>query len=147
MSPDAPALPRVLAVDDEPLITTMLARVLREDCVVVVEHDGRAALDRLRRDDDFALVLSDLRMPWLDGFQLLAAVRRELPAVAARFAILTGGADPAREAELERLGVPVLYKPFGLADLRALVGCYLAPARPRLRLRPRPLPAPWARAG
>jgi CheY-like chemotaxis protein len=120
---------RVLVVDDEPMVTDMLVRALRRTCVVITDPDGQAALDRLRVDDDFALILSDIRMPRLDGFELLGAVRRERPGLAARFAIITGGADAGREASLERSGVPVLYKPFGLHALRALVARYLAPVQ------------------
>ena len=131
---------RVLVVDDEPMVTDMLVRALRRTCVVITDPDGQAALDRLRVDDDFALVLSDIRMPRLDGFELLAAVRRERPRLAARFAIITGGADAGREAALERSGVPVLYKPFGLRALRALVARYVAPVRaPDAPLEPRPV--------
>ena len=69
----------ILIADDEPAVTTPLEAVLSADGYnVVVVSDGNAALARLEQDD-IALVLTDLKMPGLDGMALLEAVRtREL---------------------------------------------------------------------
>jgi PAS domain S-box-containing protein len=71
----------ILVVDDEADVLDVLADILRGDGHDVDTADsGDAALERLR-DRDFAVVVSDLRMPGLDGPGLYEKLRQELPAV------------------------------------------------------------------
>ncbi len=83
--------PRVLFVDDEPQLLEGLARVLRREYQVVTATGGPAGIDLLRTDQDFAVIVSDLRMPGLDGISLLTAASRIAPD-ACRI-LLTGYAD------------------------------------------------------
>lgn len=77
--PDAPR--RVLVVDDEELVRSMLVRYLERKGYQVQEAgDGKKALD-LFREHNFDLVLSDVRMPGLDGIQLLKALKEINPRV------------------------------------------------------------------
>jgi CheY-like chemotaxis protein len=132
-------MPRVLVVDDEPFVVELVGRMLRRVCVVEGAPDGATALARLRGSPTkYALILSDLSMPHLDGLGLLDALRAELPAMAERFAIVTGGAqNPRDDLRLGRAGVPVVWKPFKGIELIALVRGYLpgdtaaVPDRPR----------------
>lgn len=79
MPPDVPR--RVLVVDDEELVRSMLARYLeRKGFDVVSAADGREALE-LFRERNFDLVLSDVRMPGLDGIGLLKALKEINPRV------------------------------------------------------------------
>jgi len=110
----------VLIVDDEPIVTSLVARVLRRSHTVEIAPDGEVGLDCARRLE-IGMVLSDLRMPRLSGLGLLATLRHEQPELAARFAIMTGGGTPEEELALARAGVPVLRKPFGRGELTALV--------------------------
>ena len=68
-----------LIVDDDPGMTRLLARMLRSvspGCRARVEHNGRAALERMREDRP-DLVLLDLLMPEMDGYAVLAAMRED----------------------------------------------------------------------
>ena len=69
----------VLVADDEPYIGRII-RLKLEDGPYRVEivHDGRAALERLRSDERFDLVLLDIMMPHASGLEVLEALR-ELP--------------------------------------------------------------------
>lgn len=92
----APPLPEratwsVLCVDDEPNILSALKRVLRaEDCRVLQAGGGQEALEILERES-VDVVLSDMRMPGMDGAALLAQVRARWPETAR--ILLTGYAD------------------------------------------------------
>ncbi|HSK96058.1 MAG TPA: ATP-binding protein, partial [Euzebyales bacterium] len=113
-----PALPRgaapaptsrvALVADDEPALRDLLCDLLRGlGFDVTVATDGAAALDVARRLDRLDLVVSDLRMPRLDGLEL----RRQVRALHARAAIvLLSGAPPA--APVADRNLRIVHKPF-----------------------------------
>jgi len=125
---DAPAKPsdarrRVLVVDDEPELAQTLAGLLKgEGFDVSIAVGGAAAIEQLR-DGEFDLVLSDLRMPGVDGPELFAWVRAEKPDMAERIGFVTGDTlGPAAVHFLKEAGRPYIEKPFTRAAIRALVG-------------------------
>ena len=113
----------ILIADDEPAVTTPLEAVLTADGYnVVVVSDGIAALERLSQDD-IALVLTDLKMPGLDGMALLEAIRtREL---LVECIIITGEASVDTAVEAMRFGAyDYIEKPLTkqkLTRLKALI--------------------------
>jgi PAS domain S-box-containing protein len=111
-----------LVVDDEPDLTEALARFLRlEGYSVALASSGREAQALLGKRD-FDLILSDLRMPDLDGPALHDWVLRERPHLADRMAFVTGdtlGAEAVRF--LTRAGRPFIEKPFTRASVKQLL--------------------------
>jgi two-component system NtrC family sensor kinase len=111
-----------LIVDDEEEVASVLAEILRGDGFLVeTAADGTVARERLaaRR---FDVVLSDLRMPGLDGAALHAWLAEARPALAARVVFVTGDRLGAgAEAMLAATGRPVLAKPFSPAEVRRVV--------------------------
>jgi CheY-like chemotaxis protein len=87
----APPRPRLLFVDDEPAVLEALAANLRRGFDVTTATSGAEALDHLRCSSDFAVVVSDMRMPAMDGATFLAHAR-EIAPDAVRL-LLTGQAD------------------------------------------------------
>ena len=70
---------RVLVVDDEPIILETMSAILEnKDFVVRTAHDGFSALATLRETLP-DLIISDLRMPNMSGFEFLSIVRRRFP--------------------------------------------------------------------
>lgn len=69
-----PQKPRILVVDDEAVNRLLLSRILRANAEIVEAADGMQALDRLAAGT-FDLVLLDIMMPRMDGFQVLKAIR------------------------------------------------------------------------
>jgi len=67
-------LPRVLCVDDEPRVVQGLAVHLRRGYEVLTAHGGEEALEKLKTTGPVAVVVSDMRMPSMDGATLLAKV-------------------------------------------------------------------------
>ena len=70
----------VLCVDDEPLVLEGLERTLRQNFEVVTETKPLAALALLeKRELDFVAVISDMRMPLMDGAKFLACAAEIVP--------------------------------------------------------------------
>jgi DNA-binding NarL/FixJ family response regulator len=73
-----------LIVDDHPLVCSALEGMLKtafEPCDLLQAHSAAEALDTVRRLDDLDLVLLDLRLPDVEGFQGLLQLRREAPKI------------------------------------------------------------------
>lgn len=115
------ARPLVLCIDDEPHNLDLLDRVLRRRFDVVTETHPEAALDALGAHDDIAVVLSDFRMPTMDGVELLTRVGGLRPDV--RRVLVTGyaDADPVVAAVAAGDIHCVVHKPWRPPELTALV--------------------------
>jgi PAS domain S-box-containing protein len=121
---------RVLVVDDEVELGAMLADLLTpQGHHVDVVTDGRQALDKLAADT-YDVILSDVRMPGLDGPALYEEARRLHPGQERRFVFITGDTLTSGTAEfIARAGVPSLAKPFRLDEIERVVNA--ARAAPR----------------
>jgi CheY-like chemotaxis protein len=120
---------RILVVDDEEAVRALIARGLALDGhEVLMAGDGAEALDVLAEHTGaFDLVLSDIRMPLMDGIAMALAAKRDYPALA--IMLMTGYAEQRERAKsLENIVVDVMTKPFGLAELRATVAGVLSGA-------------------
>ncbi len=82
---------RILLVDDEPLVLDALSRLLRRHFDVSTAPSGVIGLQTLRADDAFAVIVSDMRMPIMDGVAFLKAARQVAPDAVR--VMLTGQAD------------------------------------------------------
>jgi excisionase family DNA binding protein len=103
--------PRVLVVDDEAAIRDLLAKTLAlAEYDVDLAPDGRQALERLRIIP-YDLLITDLKMPGIDGLNVIREARRlkpEIPVI-----IITGFSTEASAIEAVNLGVSgYLTKPF-----------------------------------
>ena len=83
--------PRILCVDDEPNVLEGLERTLFEHFDVTTATSGAEGLEILQSEDPFAVVVSDMRMPVMDGAAFLAQVREVVPNTVR--VLLTGHAD------------------------------------------------------
>jgi len=102
----------ILLVDDEELVRRGTAEMLRELGHRVIEAEGGAeALQLLAAEPDIEALVTDYKMPRMDGAELAARVRRARPALPILLISgYTGAADPIE-------GLPRLNKPFGLSEL------------------------------
>lgn len=122
---------RILLVDDEEPVRGFLKRGLEMDGhQVETAIDGADGLDRLvETGGGFDLLLTDIRMPLMDGIALALAAKRDYPDLT--ILLMTGFADQRERAKgLESIVEDVLTKPFSLADLRTTVARVLE-ARPK----------------
>lgn len=124
-APPQPARPmRLLLVDDEPQIVAALARALRRSfgsrLAIESFSAGQTALDRLR-ERSFDVVISDLRMPGIDGLTLLAETARLQPRCVRLVLSATADFATAQQA-INSFGLfRFLTKPWDTAELRAHV--------------------------
>ncbi|MDR3423226.1 MAG: response regulator [Xanthobacteraceae bacterium] len=113
---------RVLIAEDEEALRALCARALLTDGhEVKAASDGGEALDLLAREaGGFDLLLTDIRMPVMDGIELALAAGREYPELTIMF--MTGYADQRERAHgLDAIIHDVIAKPFSVAALRAAV--------------------------
>lgn len=113
--------PHVLLVDDEDRMLKALRRALRRLPIEVeTAPDARRALDRLAKTPEIGLVVSDLKMPGMDGLALLGRVRHDHPEIGR--ILLSGWASEVSKAEARAAGLyAVLSKPWDDAELKAAI--------------------------
>jgi DNA-binding NtrC family response regulator len=122
---------RILIAEDEDAVRSLIARALKQDGHdVITASDGAQALDVLLRERGaFELLLTDVRMPVMDGIALAHAVAREHPTVT--ILLMTGYADQRERAQsLDALIHDVIAKPFSLGTMRRAVSEALQASRP-----------------
>jgi two-component system, cell cycle response regulator CpdR len=113
---------RVLIADDEDSMRSLVARAVAMDGhETVTAADGAEALDILTGDARaFDLLLTDIKMPIMDGIALALAAARDLPDLI--ILLMTGFADQRERASgLNAIVHDVITKPFSVADIRAAV--------------------------
>lgn len=113
---------RVLIAEDEEVSRTFIARALAQDGhEVVATADGGEALDVLTRERGrFDVLLTDIRMPVMDGIALALAAARDFPELT--IVLMTGYADQRERAHgLDALIHDVIAKPFTMEEIRKAV--------------------------
>jgi two-component system, NtrC family, sensor kinase len=116
------AAPKVLVIDDEPMIRSLVNRLLSGRFRVTAVDGVRAALAALNQTPDFDAILCDLMMPGESGMDFFGVVRQLYPDLLERIAFITGGAvTPDTSKFLETSARPVLNKPFNSQSLASLV--------------------------
>ncbi|MES2167335.1 MAG: response regulator [Pseudomonadota bacterium] len=118
---------RVLIADDEESMRLLVARAIAMDGhEIVTAEDGAEALEILNQDNGaFDLLLTDIKMPVMDGIALALAAARDFPRLT--ILLMTGFADQRERASgLEAIVHDVITKPFAVADIRTAVADALA---------------------
>ena len=118
----------VLVVDDEPGIVALLKDFLEADGYrVVTAGNGAAALGRLEQNA-VDLILTDIRMPELDGPGFYREVERQHPHLLGRIVFMTGNILTDDTADFfAATGAPCLRKPFLRDDVQRILSQVLAP--------------------
>jgi len=111
------ASPKVLVVDDDSESRGLICEVLESNGYSVASvADGAAARDILEKDEDFRVVIADLRMPIENGLDLLRNLREKNNRH--EFILMSSFISAAERKSAERLGVRTLLdKPFRLSEL------------------------------
>jgi PAS domain S-box-containing protein len=119
----------VLVVDDEPEVREMLAEILSLDGHrIETAASGNVAMQVLA-ERNVDVILSDMRMPDVDGPGLYLRIKNAYPKLLERMVFITGDTlGAANRAFLERSGLPYLEKPFLPAEVRQVVQKVLAGA-------------------
>ncbi len=120
--------PKILIVEDEPVLADGLAEALKfQGYECRIAPDGPAALDAAR-EETFDLMILDVMLPELSGFEVIQALRKDgwkVPTI-----MLTAkGSDEDKVRGLKLGADDYVTKPFGLAELVARVGAQIRRAR------------------
>ncbi|MCQ8105270.1 ATP-binding protein [Methylomonas sp. SURF-2] len=119
--------PCLLIVDDEAEVAAMLKDILGKTCDCIdVAKSGRDALQLLDKHGAYDAILSDLRMPGMDGPMLYAEIGARWPALSERMIFVTGDTLSSQVRELvAETGRPVIEKPFLPDEVRRVVNAVL----------------------
>ena len=120
-SPGPGRRPRVLVIDDDPLVGPALQRTLEIAFDVTHLTDPRGALERLVRGEPCDAVICDMMMPNMPGYELFAQLQRARPELAERVIFTTGGAFTPKARQFFEGAKYRLEKPFAPEELRALL--------------------------
>jgi CheY-like chemotaxis protein len=109
--------PRILVVDDEAAVCSMLSSCLSsQGFAVSLASNGQEAIELYKSHQEIVLVLSDVQMPGMDGPEAIAVLQEINPEL--RFCFMTGGLGRYTESDLLRLGaLGVFRKPFHISEV------------------------------
>jgi two-component system, cell cycle response regulator CpdR len=113
---------KLLIVEDDESVRTLSARALeRAGHMVDIAADGAQGLARVEAaGGGYDLVVSDIRMPEMDGIEMAVAASALFPSL--KIMLMTGYADQRERAEeLNGIILDVVQKPFTLAEIRSRV--------------------------
>ena len=118
---------KILVVEDDDAVRSFVVRALQNAGYEIDQAcDGAQGLQTIEdMQAAYDLVLSDIRMPEMDGIEMAKAAASRFPGL--KIMLVTGYADQRERAEdLDKVIIDVMQKPFALADLWARVGRALA---------------------
>ena len=120
---------KILLVDDEELVIKSLEKLLKkEGHDITAAHNGSEAIKKAE-SMDFDLIITDLRMPTLNGIDTIEQIRKVVRmrgGTPAPEICITGYADEEINKKAEKIGVAdYLYKPFDLRDFLSCVKKHL----------------------
>jgi CheY-like chemotaxis protein len=115
----SPARPQTILVvdDDRDAADTIVVLLEASGMSVLSAYSAREGLDRLDERPDIGLVVSDIRMPGVDGFDFLRVVKHRFPSLPT---VLTTGL-PITDDDIVPQGALILQKPFAVEDLKRAV--------------------------
>jgi CheY-like chemotaxis protein len=110
---------RILVADDERLVCNLIGRIAAEYTEdVTLAGGGQEALNALEHND-FDLVITDIRMPSIDGLAVVQWITNRRPST--KIIAMTGFASGDTEDAVAALGADLLHKPFGAHELRLAI--------------------------
>ncbi len=115
-------LKKVLIVDDEETLTWSMAKSLSKDrdkYEVIIANNGKEAISILKKNK-VDLVITDIRMPDINGLDLLVKIRKEYPEIKVIIMTAYGSSDVQKEAN-RRGSIYYVEKPFEISDIRKII--------------------------
>jgi CheY-like chemotaxis protein len=115
-------LKKVLIIDDEETLTWSMAKSLSKDkekYEVMIANSGREAITQLKKNK-IDLVISDIRMPDINGLDLLVKIKKEFPQTKVIIMTAYGSSDVQKEAN-QRGSLFYIEKPFEISDIRKII--------------------------
>jgi CheY-like chemotaxis protein len=116
---------KILVIDDEELITKTLLKLLsKEGYEATVVRSGKEAIEKVK-ETDFDLIISDVRMPEMDGVETIKKIRLYLKKTSKRLppeVLITGYADKKKyDAAMDLKVIDYIYKPFDMSSFLQVI--------------------------
>ena len=114
---------KILFLEDEPVICRVIARSLGpEGFEVDIANDGLVAKEKIGSEDDYDLLVFDIRTPVISGSQLYEYLEKERPELVSKVIFATGDSlNRSTKEFLDRVNRPFLTKPYSPAQLKSLI--------------------------
>lgn len=119
----------ILLVDDEPAVLNALTRILRKDYQITSFSNANDALEAIKHnlntDSQFDFIISDIRMPHMDGIELLTHIYKIAPQMSR--VLLSGYADMelCQSAIPENIAQIILSKPWDNFEIKTIINLLL----------------------
>lgn len=127
MTPDSVAMKTLLVVDDTPDNLSLLSALLKDEYRVKVANNGEKALKIAVADPKPDLILLDIMMPGMDGFDVIAELKKNPETRSIPVIFITGRTDEASEVSgLVAGAVDYIAKPFNPVIVKARIATHLA---------------------
>lgn len=110
---------QILVVDDSAAVRNEVSNFLTSNAMTVVTAvDGKDGLEKLRRDNEIKLVISDVNMPNMDGLTMAEKIRSDLGNQNIHIIMLTTESDPSMKQRGKAAGIKGwIVKPFNGANV------------------------------
>ncbi len=120
---------RILVIDDDQNLLMMMVEMLQVLGFETISAEGGTRGLEIAGEEKPGLILCDLNMPGVDGFETLKTLRATEPISGTPFVLLSGCADNATRQKAEKLGANgVIGKPFATSELLAVLNFQLKAA-------------------
>lgn len=105
---------KILIVDDSKTVRQQLSAALQQASYTVIEaSNGKDAQDKIKADPSIALVICDINMPKMNGFELLEWAKADVKYTSIPFLMLSTESNQAFSARAKKLGAKgIMIKPF-----------------------------------
>jgi CheY-like chemotaxis protein len=118
-------MPKILVIDDEELLIKTLNRLLEKQGYEVYTAKNGTDAGVMAEEEDFDLIISDIRMPGKNGVEVVQAIQKQVlsrQSKALPVIFITGFADPKIEAEAKKLNpAAYLMKPFDVTEILGII--------------------------
>jgi len=114
---------KILFLEDEPVICRVISRSLGEDGFEIdIASDGLMAKEKIESNNNYDLLVFDIRTPIISGSQLYDYIEKERPELVSKVVFATGDSLNKNTREfLDRVKRPYLTKPYSPTQLKSLI--------------------------
>lgn len=111
---------KILVIEDDEAIRGLLQAVLRENGIVEVASNGEEGLEKIGQRY-YSVIISDIRMPKMDGVQLFQKAHQRYPSISKRFVFFSGGMHNEQIDFLKQQQVRFIEKPMRIKQIKDMV--------------------------
>jgi CheY-like chemotaxis protein len=108
---------KILIIEDDEFVAELLKAILKKEGHIDIACNGRQGYEKMEKEY-YKLIISDIDMPEMDGFQLYNTLKNLYPEINSRYIFITGYLSPEREAFFNQNNLAYLEKPISVSKIR-----------------------------